>query len=180
LALSTTLEGWAVAEQGRRHEGCELMRQGLQAWRDTGAKQTLPYQMALLAEAYGKSGLVNEGLHMVAEGLAIAHQNEEHCYLAELYRIQGELYLALPEADDTAAQASFDQALRIARTQQAKSLELRAAISLGQLLQRQGKPRQAHALLSDIYGWFSEGFETGDLQLAKRLLDALAVAGEPC
>jgi predicted ATPase len=117
---------------------------------------------------------------MVAEGLAIANQNEEHCYLAELYRIQGDLYLALPEADDTAAQASFDQALRIARTQQAKSLELRAAISLGQLLQRQGKPRQAHALLSDIYGWFSEGFETGDLQLAKRLLDALAVAGEPC
>jgi predicted ATPase len=175
LALSTTLEGWAMAAQGQGEEGRELMQQGLRAWRAMGAQQTVPYQLALLAEAYGRSGLADEGLRAVAEGLAIAEQNAEHYYLAELYRIQGELYLVQSDANDAAAQASFDQAFRIARTQQAKSLELRAAMSTSRLWQRQGKQRQAHALLSDIYGRFSEGFETGDLQATKALLDALDV-----
>lgn len=173
LALSTSLEGWAIAAQGRGQEGCELMQQGLQAWRAMGADQMVPYQLALLAETYVKNGQIEDGRQAVTEGLAIAGQHAQAHYLAELYRIQGELYLAQSEPDDAAAQASFDQALRITREQQAKSLELRAAISTCRLWQRQGKQREAHDLLAAVYDWFSEGFETGDLQTAKTLLDAL-------
>ena len=173
LALSTAFEGWAMAAQGQGQEGCERLQHGLQLWRATGAGQMVPCLLALLAESYGKSGWAEAGLQAVAEGFVAAEQHSQMHYLAELYRIQGELYLMQSEADETAAQASFDQALHTARIQQAKSLELRSAISISRLWQRQGQPRQAHALLSDVYGWFSEGFETGDLQAAKALLDAL-------
>ncbi|PON17145.1 hypothetical protein C2W62_14775 [Candidatus Entotheonella serta] len=173
LALSTAFEGWAMAARGQGQEGCEQLQQGLKLWRATGAEQMVPCLLALLAETYGQSGQVEEGLQAVAEGMMTAEQHAQHHYLAELYRIQGELYLMPSEADETAAQASFDQALRIARTQQAKSLELRATISLSRLWQRQGQPQQAHTLLADVYQWFSEGFETGDLQAAKTLLNTL-------
>ena len=177
LALSTTFEGWALAQLGQMQAGCEQMRQGLQAWRATGAQQTVTYQLALLAEGYAKSDRVAEGLQAVAEGIALAEQHAEHYYLAELYRLQGELLLAQAADDDAAAQASFDQALQIARRQQAKSLELRAAMSMGRLWRRQDKPREAQALLADVYGWFTEGFETADLQAAKALIEALATEG---
>ncbi len=162
-----------MAARGQGQEGCERLQQGLKLWRATGAEQMVPCLLALLAETYGQSGQVEEGLQAVAEGMMTAEQHAQHHYLAELYRIQGELYLMPSEADETAAQASFDQALRITRTQQAKSLELRATISLSRLWQRQGQPQQAHTLLADVYQWFSEGFETGDLQAAKTLLNTL-------
>ena len=174
FALSTTLEGWSLAAQGRAPEGLELMQQGLQAWRDTGAEQTVPYQLALLAEAYGKSGQVEDGLGAVTAGLATAEPNAQNHYLAELYRLQGELVLAQPETNHAVAQDHFNQALRIARTQKAKSLELRAAISLSRLWQRQGKLRDAHALLAEVYAWFTEGFDTVDLLRARSLLDELS------
>jgi predicted ATPase len=112
-------------------------------------------------------------LRVIAEALAAVHNRGERCYEAELYRLQGELLLARPAKPHAEAAACFCQALAVARRQQAKSLELRAAISLSRLWQQQGKPDEARALLAPIYGWFTEGFDTADLQEAKALLDEL-------
>jgi predicted ATPase len=116
---------------------------------------------------------VHEGLRVLAEALAAAHHSGERYCEAELHRLRGELLL-LQSADQYAeAEACFHQALAIARRQQARSLELRAAMSLGRLWQQQGKRMEAHALLAPIYGWFTEGFDTADLQEAKALLEDL-------
>jgi predicted ATPase len=127
----------------------------------------------MLAEAYGKVGQPEEGLLVVAEAQAEVHKGLRY-YEAELYRLKGELLLGLSTKNQAEAETCFHQALDIARRQQARSLELRAAVSLGRLWQRHGKRDAAHELLAAIYGWFSEGFETADLREAKVLLEALA------
>jgi predicted ATPase len=184
--------GWALAEQGQGKEGIAQIRQGLTAYRATGAEMARPYFLALLAEAYGKVGQTDEGLSLLAEALALVDKNGERYYEAELYRLYGELSLqkesrvgiahhegtvteagtvgrAHPTAEDE-AEACFLKALEISRKQQAKSLELRAATSLARLWQSQGKTTEAHQMLSEIYHWFTEGFDTKDLQEAKVLL----------
>jgi predicted ATPase len=113
-------------------------------------------------------------LRVIAEALASVHDSAERCYEAELYRLQGELLLARPAELHAEAAACFCQALAVARQQQAKSLELRAAMSLSRLWQQQGKRAEAHQLLAPIYGWFTEGFDTPDLQEAKALLADLS------
>ena len=110
---------------------------------------------------------------MLAEALAVAHNSGERYYEAELHRLKGELLLALPGEQDAEAEACFRRALDVARRQQAKSLELRAAMSLARLWQQQGKQAEARALLAPVYGWFTEGFDTADLQEAKTLLEEL-------
>ena len=136
----------------------------------------------MLAEAYQKNGQVEEGLVTVAEALAFVDRTEERFYEVELYRIKGELTLAQSSVQCLAAlipdphgeaEACFLKAIEVARKQQAKSLELRVATSLARLWQQQGKQKEAHQLLSAIYGWFTEGFDTKDLQEAKALLEAL-------
>jgi predicted ATPase len=182
VAGGTMLRGWALAEgssapgPGQTHieEGMAQMRQGLDAWRATGAQVARPYFLALLAEAYGKVAQVEEGLTLAAEGLGAAHDNEERRWDAELYRLKGELLRARAVEQDTEAETCFHQALAIARRQQAKSWELRAAMSLCRLWQQQGKRAEARALLAPIYGWFTEGFDTADLQEAKALLETLS------
>ena len=129
---------------------------------------------ALLAEVYSKAGQTVEGLNVVAEALARAHQTECRYYEAELHRIKGELLLTQAAPDEQQADACFQNALNVARGQSAKSLELRAAMSLSRLWQRQGKRDEARTLLAEIYGWFSEGFDTADLKTAKALLEELA------
>jgi predicted ATPase len=124
----------------------------------------------VLAEALGKAGEADEGLRLLAEGLALVEQHEERYYEAELYRLKGELLLARAVEPHAEAEACFHQALDVARRQEAKSLELRAAMSLSRLWQHQGKTAEAHELLTPIYGWFTEGFDTADLQEAKALL----------
>jgi predicted ATPase len=123
-------------------------------------------------------GQATKGLGLVAEALAAIEKNGEHYYEAELYRLKGELNLQSEsrhrESSSREAEACFQQAIAVARCQQAKSLELRASTSLARLWQQQGKKKEAHDLLSDIYGWFTEGFDTTDLQEAKALLDELA------
>jgi TOMM system kinase/cyclase fusion protein len=179
VAGGTVLRGWALAEGssapagGQRYveEGIAQMQQGLDAWRATGAQVARPYFLALLAEAYGKVEQVEEGLTLAAKGLGAAHDKEERRWDAELYRLKGELLLARPVEQDTEAETCFHQALAIARRQQAKSWELRAAMSLSRLWQQQGKQAQAYDLLAPIYSWFTEGFATADLQEAKALLD---------
>jgi predicted ATPase len=138
---------------------------------------TSTWALAALAEALGRAGQAEEGLTAVAEGLALAQTKGERYYDAELHRLQGELLL-LPSQAQAAGQAEaeayFRQALAIARRQQAKCWELRAVMSLGRLYRQQGRPAEARPLLAQTYGWFTEGFETRDLQEAKALLDELA------
>jgi predicted ATPase len=182
VAGGTIFRGWALAQryaelgagQGHREEGMAQMQQGLAAWRATGAAVFQPYGLALLAAASGQMRQVEEGLTLLAEALAVTNEKGERRWEAELYRLQGELLLARATGQDTEAETCFRQALDIARRQQAKSWELRAAMSLAQLWQRQGKRDAARQVLAEVYGWFTEGFETADLQEAKALLEALA------
>jgi predicted ATPase len=150
------------------------MQQGLTAWRATGAAVFQPYGLALLAEASAQVGRREEGLTLLAEALVLTNDREERRWEAEVYRLKGEVLLAHTAESDLEAETCFRQALDIARRQQAKSWELRAAMSLVRLWQRQGKRAEAHALLAPIYGWFTEGFDTADLQEAKTLLVALS------
>jgi predicted ATPase len=169
----TILRGWALSEQGQMAEGITHMRQGMTAWQATGAEVDRPYYLALLAERYGKAGQAEAGLHVLAEALAVMEAIEERYYEAELYRLQGELLLERAAGPHTEAETCFRHALAVARRQQAKSWELRAAMSLSRLWQQQGKQAEAHELLASIYGWFTEGFDTADLQEAKALLKKL-------
>jgi predicted ATPase len=132
------------------------------------------YFLALLAEAYGVAGQTEEGLTVLAEALTVVDRTGERFYEAELYRLKGELTLQSSieslEFRVKEAAACFQKAIDIARQQQAKSLELRAVMSLSRLWQQQGKKAEAHELLAGVYGWFTEGFDTKDLQEAKALL----------
>jgi len=125
-----------------------------------------------LAEACGKAGQINEGLHALEEALEVVQTKEERLYEAEVYRLKAVLLLQDSTAHQEAAE-HLQQALQVARRQQAKSLELRAAMSLARLWQHQDKRAAAYQLLAEIYGWFTEGFDTADLQEAKALLEEL-------
>ena len=133
-----------------------------------------PYQLALLAEAYGQAGQPEAGLTCLAEAVTRVAATEERWWEAEVYRLQGELLLCLPRPEIPQATACFHQALDVARRQQARALELRAALSLSRLWQQQGQQAEAHAYLAPIHGWFTEGFDTADLQEAKRVLEELS------
>jgi TOMM system kinase/cyclase fusion protein len=173
-ACGTILRGWALAEQGQSAEGIAQMCQGIAALRATGAELQRPYCLALLAEAYGQAGQADEGLRVLAEALTAVHTTGERQHEAELYRLKGELLLKQDVPDEQEAESCFCRAVDVARQQQAKSFELRAAMSLSRLWQPQGKSAEARQLLEPIYGWFTEGFDTADLQDAKTLLEALA------
>jgi TOMM system kinase/cyclase fusion protein len=173
LAWGTTMQGWAQVVQGQDEAGMAQIRRGLAALRATGAALRLPYYLALLAEACGQTGQAADGLTLLAEALVQAHQTEERWWETELHRLKGELLLSLSADNHAEAEGCFHQALDVARHQQTKSLELRAAMSLARLCQRQGKQVGARQLLAEIYGWFTEGFDTADLQEAKALLEEL-------
>jgi predicted ATPase len=166
-------KGWALAEQGLVEEGIEQIRQGIAAWREMGTKQAELQHLAMLAEAYKNGTHTEAGLRVLAEALAIVHTSEERYYEAELYRLRGELLLEDGKRCE-ATEENFLRALDIARQQSAKSLELRAAMSLCRLWQKQGKQVEARQILTEIYSCFSEGFDTLDLREAKALLEALA------
>ena len=171
LAIATILRGWALTEQGQVEEGTEEMYQGLAAARATGSVWGRPYFLGILAEIYGKAGRTEEGLSTLAEALVAAESSDDRYYEAELYRLKGELLLT---PDKPEAEVCFRQAVEIARRQRAKSWELRATVSLCQLLQQQGRGEEGRQMLAEIYGWFTEGFDTPDLIKAKALLDELS------
>jgi predicted ATPase len=207
LAWATILQGWALTEQGRGEEGIVQIRQGLADTQAMGTEAFRTYFFALLAEAYGKTGRVEDGLNVVAEALTVADKIGERWYEAELYRLKGELLLAQEIKNQKArgksqksgtpnpksqslepsagAEECFLKAIDIAQKQQAKSLELRAVMSLVRLRRRQAaqsasrttqhetraKLEESHKMLSDVYNWFTEGFATKDLQEAKALID---------
>jgi DNA-binding winged helix-turn-helix (wHTH) protein/predicted ATPase len=217
LAQGTILRGWALAVQGQGEEGIAQIRQGIAAYRATGAGVHLPYFLALLAEAYGKGGQTEEGSSVLAQALALVDKTGERYYEAELYRLKGQLTLEargwrlepgpassqpphevkvksgklkiesgkskvksgkslIPNAQEEVereAEECFLKAIEISQKQQAKSLELRATMSLARLWQQQGRQREAYDMLAAVYHWFTEGFDTKDLQEAKALLEAL-------
>ncbi len=172
LGSTTFTRGWALAAQGRHEEGMVQMRQGLAARRAMGAWQSEAEFLVRLGEAYGRIGQAEEGLRLLAEALAVVDKGDLW-YEAELHRITGELLLQQAVPDAPQAEACLQHALAVARRQQAKSWELRTALSLSRLWQRQGKRAAARQVLAPIYGWFTEGFDTPDLQAAKVLLEAL-------
>jgi predicted ATPase len=171
VAVGTRDRGWALSMHGHLAEGIALMRQGHAAFQATGGARAYPF--VWLAEALGKAGEADAGLHILAEGLALVEQHEERVYEAELHRLKGALLLSQASPIEE-AEACFHRALDVARRPEAKSLELRAAMSLARLWQQQGKRTEAYDLLAPIYGWFTEGFDTADLQDARALLEALA------
>jgi predicted ATPase len=154
-----------------RGEQISQLHQGLAAVRATGTALWEPYFLALLAEAYGQEGQVEAGLAALSEALVVVQTTGERWGEAELYRLRGELLLLPPCHDARQAETCFQQALAVARQQQAKSWELRAAVSLARLWQQQGKQDEACALLMPVYSWFTEGLDTVDLQEAKALLE---------
>jgi predicted ATPase len=162
--------GWALTVQGQAGEGMTQMHHGLTTWRAMRIEAGLPYWLAMLAEAYERTGQVEAGRGVLAEALALVGTTEERWWEAELHRLTGELLLARSTENAVEVEACFHQALDIARRQEAKSLELRAAMSLSRLWQQQGKRQEAHDLLAEVYAWFTEGFDTADLQEAKALL----------
>jgi TOMM system kinase/cyclase fusion protein len=181
-ACGLIMRGWAIAMQEHSPEGLVQIRQGLDTYRSTGAKYQQPHFLTLLAEASGLLGQPEDGLAALDEALTLIQQTGEQYYAAELHRQRGELLL-LREAQRHPAQGGreqheaercFQQALDVARQQEAKSLELRAAMSLARLWQQRGQRAEARELLAPLYGWFTEGFDTAALQEAKGLLDALA------
>jgi class 3 adenylate cyclase/predicted ATPase len=176
-AYDTVVHGWALVQQ-ERAEGVTQMHQGLGAWQALGAEVGRTWSLGMLAEAYGRVGQPEAGLTVLAEALAAVVSTEERFWEVELYRLKGELLLQARGqhggSEDTAAEDCFHHALAIARHQQAKLWELRATTSLSRLWQQQGKRTEAYELLAPIYGWFTEGFDTADLQEAKALLEALA------
>ena len=149
------------------------IHQGLATLRATGETVTQPIHLILCAEAAGHVGQVEKGLRLLAEALAAFEASGRGDMLAEAHRLQGDLLLRHRAPDAAQAEVCFQHALAIARRQQAKSWELRAATSLARLWQRQDKRTEAHELLVTIYGWFTEGFDTADLQDARALLEEL-------
>ncbi len=168
MSISTILKGWALVEQGQAEAGLATMRQGESAWRALGIEVGRHYLLALLAEAYGKVGQAAEGLRILAEVLP-ATSGVGRWWEAELYRLKGELLPVEAEAEE-----AFGQGIQVARRQGARSLELRAALSLGRRWQGSGKAAEARQMLAEIYSWFTEGFDTPDLQVARGLLEELA------
>ena len=159
-----------LVEPGDIAAGIARAREGIAAWRATGAELFVPLYLTQLAQAYGKVGQADAGLAALDEALAIVERGGEHLWDAELSRTKGELML-MQGAPEAAAAACFHSALEVARRQGAKSYELRAAMSLSRLWQRQGKRAEARELLAPLYGWFTEGFDTADLQEAGALLE---------
>jgi predicted ATPase len=152
----------------------EMISSGLMAWRATGATMLLPMRLATLANTYASFGQFDQAWHSIGECMATIEATKERWYEAEVNRIAGEIALKTPTPLAARAQAYFERALAVARKQQAKSWQLRAAMSLARLWRDQGKIRQAHELLAPIYGWFTEGFNTRDLNEAKALLEELS------
>jgi predicted ATPase len=222
FARGMSVRGWALAEQGQVEEGIAQMRQSLAIYQTLGTERGQPHFLAVLAEAYKKAGQMEEGLTLVTKAQEVLTTSGERWYEAELYRLKGELTLqssvqglgssvktkrkakgkgqkklsvvspqfSIPNTQE--AEACFLKAIEIARRQSAKSLELRAAMSLVRLRQQQltqhaSRPTHheahrrlddTHKMLDEIYGWFTEGFDTKDLQEAEALLAALK-GGKP-
>jgi predicted ATPase len=170
-AAGTVYRGWVKVKNGDVAEGISLLRSGSSAYRATGAETAVPYFLALLARACKIAGQVQEAVTRLDDALQIVERTGERWFAAELNRHKGQLLLR--QGHTEAAEELYCKALSIAREQEAKLWQLRAAASLARLRRDQGRPAEARDLLAPVYGWFTEGFDTADLKEAKALLDEL-------
>jgi predicted ATPase len=171
-AAGTIVLGKVQVEAGQVEEGIAQILRGFGWYEATGARIYGPSVLSQLAAAYGKAGRAQDGLSVMSEALVLTGKTGERQYEAESHRIKGELLRM--QDDETEAEVCFQKAIEVAQRQEAKSWELRAAMSLSRLWQKQGKREEARELLSEIYGWFTEGFDTADLKEAKALLEELS------
>jgi predicted ATPase len=174
LAEGQVIRGWALIAHGEHETGSGQIRQGLATMRTVTGWLWQPYHLAVLAEMSGRTGRADEGVSLLTEALELMQTTGDRWYAAETHRLMGELLLQHIAPDVSQAETCFRQALAIAQQQHAKSWELRAAMSLSRLWQQQGKREEAYELLAPLYGWFTEGFDTADLQEAKAVLEVLA------
>jgi predicted ATPase len=179
LAQARCFKGYALAQQGQTEQGIAELRAGMDAQFATGASLFRPWAFCLLAEAYGTAGRFEEALAAIAEGIAITEKTGERHNEAELHRFKGELTLKAsgveaPKAAETEAEECFRRSIEIAHQQEAKLFELKAVISLSRLWKQHGKNTEARQRLAEIYGWFSEGFDTANLKEARALLEELS------
>jgi predicted ATPase len=176
LGGGLVMRGWALAEQRTSVIGIAQLRQGLTTWMAAGSETYRTYFLALLAEALGREGRIEEVLGVLADALALMHDTGEGFHGAELHRLQGEFLMQQETAELVRgeAEASFQRARSIARQQQAKSLELRAVMSLARLYQKQNRQTEVQPMLAECYDWFTEGFDTPDLQEAKAILEQIS------
>jgi len=173
-AWARFLQGWLVSKVGKPEEGIEQMQQGRSAIQACGSQLSIPTVLGSLAEAFGETGRIDEGLGLISEAIEQVARSDERVLEAELHRIKGELLLrqGASAADD--AEACFERAIEAARRQEAKSWELRATTSLAELWREQGKRDEARQRLAEVFGWFTEGSDGRDHRKAKSLLDALS------
>jgi predicted ATPase len=168
------IQGWILALRGEASEAVQMITSAITSWRSTGSQLWMPVWSAYLGRAYAELGALEDASLRINEALGAIETTSQRWCEAEVNRIAGEIALMSSEPDVTKAEAYFDRALAVAREQQAKSWELRAAMSTARLWRDQGKRQQAHDLLTPVYGWFTEGFDTLDLNEAKALLNTLA------
>jgi predicted ATPase len=170
-AAGMIFQGGLFVLTGKAADAVEMITSGIIAWRSTGATAGMPSILSNLARAYGELGQLDDAWRCIGEAITEVETTKATIYEAQVYRTAGEIALMSPEPDATKAEAYFERALTAARQQQAKSWELRAAMSLARLWRDQGKVQQARELLAPVYSWFTEGFETRDLKDAKALLE---------
>ena len=166
---------WLFAVTGKTSDAVQMLTSGITAWRSTGSTVFMPWFLSLLARAYAGLSQFDDAWRCIGEAMTAVETTKEKWCEAEVHRVAGEIALLSQEPDTAKAEAYFDRALAVARKQQAKSWELRAAMSMARLWRDQGKRDEARDLLAPLYGWFTEGFETLDLKEAKTLLDELHV-----
>jgi predicted ATPase len=168
-------QGCLLALSGKSADAAPAIRSGVAAWQSLGATLNVPLYLAFLAKTHAELDQIDDAVGFIGKAMTAFETTGETLWEAEVNRIAGEIALTSPEADAAKAEASFKRALLVACEQQAKSWELRAAISLARLWRDQGKVSEARELLAPVYGWFTEGFDTRDLKEAKVLLEELAV-----
>ena len=173
-ALGMVPQGCVLALTGKASDAIQTLTSGVTALRSTGSTLWLPLGFSYLAMAYAELGQFNEAWRSIGDAMTAMETTKEKWFEADIHRIAGKIALMSPEADAAKAQEYFERALAVARKQQTKSWELRAAMSLARLWRDQGKPNEARELLAPVYGWFTEGFDTRDLKEAKVLLEELA------
>ena len=173
-AVGTMAQGWVLALTGKASDALEPLTAGLDAFRSTGSTLWIPLHMSCLAVVHRDLDRFDEAWRCINEAMAAIETTGERWYEAEVLRVGGETAMMSPELDTAKAEMFFARALGVARQQQTKSWELRAAMSMARLKRDQGKGDEAGDLLAPIFGWFTEGFDTIDLREAKALLDALA------
>jgi class 3 adenylate cyclase/predicted ATPase len=169
-ALATMQKGCVLALSGKASEGIQMITSGITTYKSTGSRVYLPIFLAHLSRAYSEVGQFDDAWHYIGEALSAVETTKERWYEAEINRISGEIALKLPQLGSSQAETYFERALTIARAQQAKSWELRAAKSAARFWRDQGMREKAIAILAPIYGWFTEGFDTHDLKQANALL----------